>query len=206
MWGMLEVRVWPTHRGKGRRSSGSWRLRQGPGWSSRPLSPPPTWTSPSSPSSSSPPSTSRTSRPASRSWVRARAWPPPSPRSSRRTLGSSAGACPCRSCGSWWRRLESVGIRDRFPYLNEPKGLSKGEKKSITEPLFFFDFAESFLFLVCIPSFFIVKGLGTCQGRNKNKYPGSGGAWSETWHNLLLMDPNGQLQIPRSRSSPGPLQ
>lgn len=68
---------------------------------------------------------------------------------------------------------EEKGFR---PYLNEPKGLSKGEKKSITEPLFFFDFAESFLFLVCIPSFFIVKGLGTCQGRNKNKYPGSGGA------------------------------
>ena len=68
--------------------------------------------------------------------------------------------------------------RQRGPYLNEPKGLSKGEKKSITEPLFFFDFAESFLFLVCIPSFFIVKGLGTCQGRNKNKYPKSGGARS----------------------------
>ena len=62
------------------------------------------------------------------------------------------------------------------PYLSEPKGLSKANHPSITEPLFFFDFAESFLFLVCIPSFFIVKGLGTCQGRNKNKYPESGGA------------------------------
>ena len=75
------------------------------------------------------------------------------------------------------RVLDNERRRDLDPYLNEPKGLSKGEeKKSITEPLFFFDFAESFLFLVCIPSFFIVKGLGTCQGRNKNKYPESGGA------------------------------
>lgn len=44
-----------------------------------------------------------------------------------------------------------------------PKGFvsPKGEKKSITEPRFFFDFAESFLFLVWIPSFFIVSGLAT---------------------------------------------
>ena len=68
--------------------------------------------------------------------------------------------------------------KERGPwyYLSEPKGLSKANHPSITEPLFFFDFAESFLFLVCIPSFFIVKGLATCQGRNKNKYPQSGGA------------------------------
>ena len=68
--------------------------------------------------------------------------------------------------------------RERGPwyYLSEPKGLSKANHPSITEPLFFFDLAESFLFLVCIPSFFIVKGLATCQGRNKNKYPQSGGA------------------------------
>ena len=68
------------------------------------------------------------------------------------------------------------GERGPRSYLSEPKGLSKANHPSITEPLFFFDFAESFLFLVCIPSFFIVKGLGTCQGRNKNKYPESGGA------------------------------
>ena len=46
-------------------------------------------------------------------------------------------------------------------YLKDPKGLSNGEKKSITDPLFFLDFADSFLLRVWIPSFFIVKGLGT---------------------------------------------
>ena len=36
----------------------------------------------------------------------------------------------------------------RDAHLNDAKGLSNGEKKSITEPLFFFDFADSFLFRV----------------------------------------------------------
>ena len=89
-----------THRDTGRMSWGSWWRLRGPGWSCRPPSPPPTWTWPSSPWSSSPPSTWRTLRPASRSWGRARAWRRPSPRSSRRTSGSSGGVTPCRSCGS----------------------------------------------------------------------------------------------------------
>ena len=35
----------------------------------------------------------------------------------------------------------------------------KGEKKSTTDPRFFFPLDASFLFRVCIPSFFIVIGL-----------------------------------------------
>ena len=51
-------------------------------------------------------------------------------------------------CGLKYFQIK-LGSQTWKLYLKVPKGLSKGEKKSIiTEPLFFFDLADSFLLRV----------------------------------------------------------
>ena len=50
-----------------------------------------------------------------------------------------------------------------IPPQAENDFVSNGAKKSTIDPRFFLLLAESLRFLVWIPSFFIVSGLGTCN-------------------------------------------